>query len=154
MPIDKYLNDVGLCSRIVLAIKEMPCDNRDENLDYLMNLVYFEERPIGFFDGVVAGGECGVGNVLKSSGFHFYRVHIILGTGTNIKAELLSLWGFLMFVKRCHIAELMVVGDSKVVLDWFDGKSQLNALNFHPWKKKIMDLKQNFSWLKCFHAHR
>jgi len=137
-----------------LAIKEMPCDNRDENLDYLMNLVYFEERPIGFFDSVVAGGECGVGIVLKLIGFHFYRVHLIVGASTNIKAELLGLWGQLMLAKRCHIAELMVVGDSKVVLDWFDGKSQLNALNLLPWKKKIMDLKQHFSWLKCFHVHR
>jgi hypothetical protein len=48
----------------------------------------------------------------------------------------------------------MVVGYSKVVLDWFVGKSQLNSLNLQLWMKKIIYLKHNFSWLKCFHVHR
>jgi hypothetical protein len=43
-----FRNDFGLCSRIVLAIKEIPCATRGDNLGFLMNLVYFGERPLGF----------------------------------------------------------------------------------------------------------
>jgi len=48
----------------------------------------------------------------------------------------------------------MVVGDSKVVLDWFVGNLQLNALNPQPWMKTILYIKHSFSWLQCFHVHR
>jgi hypothetical protein len=67
---------------------------------------------------------------------------------------LLGLWSLLTFALRKHFLELMVVGDSKVVLDWFVGKSQLNALNLQPWMKKILDIKHSFAWLQCFHVHR
>jgi len=39
-------------------------------------------------------------------------------------------------------------------MDWFVGRSQLNALSQHPWKHKIMELKQRFTWLHSFHVHR
>jgi len=133
----------------------MPCATEGDNLGFLMKLVYFGERPLGLFDGAGGGGgECGVGIVLKLSGIHFYRVQLAIGLGSNIKVELLGLWGLLKFALRCHIAELMAVGDSKVLLDRFAGKSQLNALNLQPWMKKIIDLKHNFSRLKSFHVHR
>jgi hypothetical protein len=48
----------------------------------------------------------------------------------------------------------MVVGDSKVILDWFDGKSRLKVLTLQSWMKKIIDLKASFSWIQCFHIHR
>ena len=147
-------NDAMTSSRIVLAIKDLSGENKDDCLDFIMNLVYFDNSPIGFFGGPVVGGVCGVGIVLKLSSHHFFRAQLATGVGSNIKVELLSLWGLLSFAKRCHIVDLMVAGDSKVVLDWFDGKSHLNALILRPWKMKIMALKQHFSWLKCLHVHR
>jgi hypothetical protein len=64
------------------------------------------------------------------------------------------LWSLLNFALRFHIEDLMVVGYSKVVLDWFVGKSQLNVLNLQPWLKKVLELKQSFRWIQCFHVHR
>jgi len=58
-----FRNDFGLCSRIVFSIKEIPCDTGGDNLGFLMKLVYFGERPLGFFVGAIGGGECGVGIV-------------------------------------------------------------------------------------------
>jgi hypothetical protein len=104
-------NDAMTSSRIVLAIKEMSGENKDDCLDFIMNPVYFDNRPIGFFDGAVAGGVCGVGIVLKLSSHHFFRAQLVVGVGSNIKAELLGLWGLLSFAKRCHIVDLMVAGD-------------------------------------------
>jgi hypothetical protein len=48
----------------------------------------------------------------------------------------------------------MVVGDSRVVIDWLDGKSQLEALNLRPWEVKTQELKLQFKWLKGLQVHR
>ena len=48
----------------------------------------------------------------------------------------------------------MVVGDSKVILDWFDGKSRLKVLTLQSWMKKIIDLKDSFDEIHCFCIHR
>lgn len=143
-----FRNDFGLCSRIVLAIKEIPSATRGDNIGFLMILAYFWERPLRFFVGANGGGECGVGIVLKLSGIHFYRLQLVVGKGSNINEEFFGLWGFLNFLLICHIKELMVVGYSKVVFDWFVGMSQLNYLNLQLWMNKIIYLKHHFSWLK------
>jgi ribonuclease HI len=100
-----------------MAIKETPFSDEGEKFDYIMNPVYFGHKPIGFFDGAAANGSCGVGIVLKLSSSHFFKIHLAIGIGTNIKAELIGLWGLLHFTLRLHIYDLMVVGDSKVILD-------------------------------------
>jgi len=110
-------NDAMTSSRIVLAIKDLSGENKDDCLDFIMSLVYFDNRPIGFFDGAAARGVCGVGIVLKLSSNHFFRAQLLVGVGSNIKAELLGFWGLLSFAKICHIVDLMVVRDSKIVLD-------------------------------------
>jgi hypothetical protein len=132
----------------------MPYASKGDNFSFLMIAVYFGERPLGLFDGVVGVGECGVVIVLKMSRVHFFRIHLVVGSCSNIKEELLGLWGLLNFALRSQNFELMVVGDSTVVLDRFVGKSQLNALNLQPWMKKVIELKQNFSWIQYFHVHR
>jgi len=48
----------------------------------------------------------------------------------------------------------MVFGDSKVILDWFDGKSQLKVLTLQYLMKNIIDLKASFIWIQCFHIQR
>ena len=98
-----------------MAIKEIPCDTRGDNLGFLMKLFYFGMRPLGFFVGVVGGGECGVGIVWKPSGIRFYRLQLVVGSGSNIKEDFFGLLGLLKFLLICHIEELMVVGYSNVV---------------------------------------
>jgi ribonuclease HI len=119
-----------------------------------MNPVYFRQRPIGFFDGATSNGLCGVGIVLKMRDSHFFKIHMAVGAGNNIRAELLALWGLLSFSISRQILELTVAGDSKVVLDWFTGKESLNVLSLQPWMFKTLDLKNNFRWLDCFHVHK
>jgi hypothetical protein len=81
-----FRNDFGLYSKIVLEIKEMLRATGGDNLGFLMNPVYFGERPLGLFDGAGGGGECRARIVLKLSGIHFYRVELVVGSGCNIKA--------------------------------------------------------------------
>jgi hypothetical protein len=54
---------------------------------------------------------------LKFNTQHFFKAHFDVGVGTKTKAELLGLWGLLSIANGCHIQDLMVVGDSRVVID-------------------------------------
>jgi hypothetical protein len=88
-----------------------------------LNTIYFGQGFLGFFDGFDIGGTFGIGIAIKLCSRHFLRIHIVVCTSTNIRAELLGMWGLLKFSSRIQIKDFMVVGDSKVILHWFDGKS-------------------------------
>jgi len=48
----------------------------------------------------------------------------------------------------------MVVGDSKVTIDWINESSKLNPLYLHNWKEQIKRLKVEFEEIKFMHIHR
>jgi hypothetical protein len=54
---------------------------------------------------------------LKFNTQHLFKSHFDVGVGTKTKAELLGLWGLLSIANGCHIQDLMVVGDLRVVID-------------------------------------
>jgi ribonuclease HI len=147
-------NDDATCSRIIMAYKTLPATSQDEFLDYILNPIFFGNMPIGFFDGVADKGIGGVGIVLKFSIHHYFKIHLAVGLGTSTKAKLQGLWSLLFFAKGCHIQDLTVAGDSQVIIDWLNGKSQLEALNLRVWKEKIQALKSHFRCLQGFHVHR
>jgi ribonuclease HI len=147
-------NDGLICSRIIMEIKEYKDDSEGIILDYILSPVYFENKPIGFFDGVAAGGKCGVGIFLKFSSEHVIKATIVVGEGTNTKAEILGLWGLLSLAKFLHLNELMIAGDSKVIIDWFEGKCTIHSQVLSPWQQKIQAYKSHFTWLHNMHIHR
>ena len=51
------------------------------------------------------------------------RLKFGIGSGTNKKEELLSLWSLLWFAKKRGVRCLQIVGDSKTVIDWNKGKN-------------------------------
>jgi hypothetical protein len=71
-----------------------------------------------------------------------------------MKEKLLGLWGLLLFSSRLSINKMMVAGDSKVVIDWINAKSNLNLLYLNSWKDKIRRLKDKFDGIKFMHVHR
>jgi hypothetical protein len=56
----------------VKVVKEIPYSSEGDNFDFILNPTYFGDRPIGFFDGVAAGGDCGIGVFLKLSQGSFF----------------------------------------------------------------------------------
>jgi ribonuclease HI len=123
-------------------------------MEYILNPVYFDDTPIGFFDGAVVGGLCGIGIFLKISSDHFFRVHFVGGEGNNMKAEIMGLWGLLHFTSSLSINKMMVAGDSKVAIDWINDKENLNLIYLNAWKDKIRRLKDSFDGIKYMHVHR
>jgi len=47
------------------------------------------------------------------------------GQGTNTKAELLGAWASLILARRINIKDLLLLEDSKVIIDWINDKVEL-----------------------------
>jgi hypothetical protein len=48
----------------------------------------------------------------------------------------------------------MVVGDSKVTIDWINDCSNLNLIYLHNWKEHIRSLNVGFEDIHFMHIHR
>lgn len=60
-------NDYRTCMQIVSSITETYISAEVETFDYIMNPMYFGQKPLGFFDGAAVADTCGVEIVLKLS---------------------------------------------------------------------------------------
>ena len=69
-------NDYKSCMQIVSAITKMYISAEVETFDYIMNLMYFGQKPLGFFDGAVVADTCGVEIVLKLSSHRIFANYI------------------------------------------------------------------------------
>jgi ribonuclease HI len=137
-----------------LILKNLKEQGEVDKVDFILNPIFFDENPIGFFDGAVVNDNCGVGIFIKLSVDHSYKAHFAGGKGNNMKAEILGLWGLLFFAQRLSIRNLMVVGDSKVTIDWINDCSNLNLIYLHSWKEQIRCLKASFEGIHFMHIHR
>lgn len=106
--------DPMIVTKIILSFKEHSAKEEEDKMTFILNPIYFDDIPIGFFDGAVVDNICGIGIYLKRSTDHIVKAHFAGGNGNNMKAELLGLWGLLLFSSYFSIKELMVAGDSKV----------------------------------------
>jgi ribonuclease HI len=145
--------DSRTISKILLDIKEYKEAREVDKVDIILDPIFFDENPIGFFDGTVVNDNCGVGIFIKLSYDHGYKTHFAGGKGNNMKAEFLGLWGLLFFAQRLSISKLMVVGDSKVTIDWINDRSNLNLIYLHIWKEQIRVLKAMFEEIHFMHIH-
>ena len=71
-----------------------------------------------------------------------------------MKVEILALWCILYFAHLKKVTRLQLVGDSKVIIDWFTNANNLQVVSLQPWMKKIRDLSRNFTQLKAQHFYR
>jgi hypothetical protein len=60
----------------------------------------------------------------------------VLGLEQTSREELIVLWVLLLYARDIEIQQLQVVGDSKVVLEWFQRKALLEILVLIPWQCK------------------
>jgi ribonuclease HI len=120
------------------------------------HLYFFGILAVGFFDGASQerGETCGAGAVLKCPVLGTFRIKMNCGSGTNTKAELLALWCILFFAHYKKVTRLQLVGDSKVIIDWFTNANNLQVVYLQPWMKKIRDLNRKFTQLKIQHIYR
>jgi ribonuclease HI len=111
---------------------------------------------VGFFYGASqdGGSRCGAGVVLKCPVLGVYSIKMNCGHGTNSQGEILALWCILFFAHFKQISCLQLVGDSKVIVDWFSYKNNMQVISLQPWMERIRQLSSNFQELKIQHIYR
>ena len=111
---------------------------------------------MGFFDGASQSGrgKCGVGAVLKCREGDVFSIKMNCGMGTNTRGELLALWILLYLALHKQVYSLQLVGDSKVIVDWFSYKNKLQVISLQPWMTRICQMSGRFQNIKIQHIYR
>jgi hypothetical protein len=78
--------DCRTITKILLDIKEHKGTKEVNKVDYILNPIYFDDKPIGFFDGATVNDICGAEIFIKLSFVHSYKEHFAGGKGNNMKA--------------------------------------------------------------------
>jgi ribonuclease HI len=146
--------DAAIVKNIFLSIQEIQEDINPDKLDLILNPIFFDDSPIGFFDGAASGSKCGIGLYIKISNVHNFKGFFSRGEGNNMKDELLGLWGLLHLAKTLNLNRLMIVGDSKATIDWIKGAANLNCIYLKPWQQEIKALQEQFESVNFIHVHR
>jgi ribonuclease HI len=113
-------------------------------------------RVIAWFDGAAQhnGKLYGAGGMLHISTHSSFRWTLNCGQGTNTKAELTGAWATLTLARRLNLLDLVVLGDSRIVIDWLNGKVNLQATTLLSWKDRIREALQHFRTLSFPHIFR
>jgi len=85
---------------------------------------------IGWFDGEAQrnGEQSGVGGVVKLNDHIVYKWTLNCGGGINTRVKLLGSWAILTLDHRLSISDFHVIGDSKIVIDWFNNIGSLQVI--------------------------
>jgi ribonuclease HI len=114
------------------------------------------DKALAWFDRAAQqnGTLCGVGEVLKIDDHTEYRWTLNCGRGTNSRVELLGAWATLILATRLSIFDLFVLGDSKIVIDWLNGKGSIMVANLYSWMERITEIIPLFRTLSFAHIYR
>lgn len=93
--------------------------------------------PSSFFDGATCSNTSGCGGVIFLEQQHFYNLCWRCGSRSNTKVELTTLWGVLTFVKLLGLENMQIYRDSKLVLEWTNGKYNLDITTLRHWKQRV-----------------
>ena len=115
-----------------------------------------EGHTLVCFDGAAQsdGFCCGAGGTFKNHPSRVTKWFINCGVGTNTKAELMGLWASLTLVSFWSINHLLVLGDSRVIIDWITQKCKLHSIHIEGWMQKMMELSNHFSDINFHHIPR
>jgi len=71
------------------------------------------------FDGATLsnGSCCAVGGIFRTDDKRIIKWYLNCGVGTNTKAELMGLWVTLTLATLWAIDKILILGDSKVIID-------------------------------------
>jgi hypothetical protein len=59
----------------------------------------------------------------------------------------------LTLATRLHIVDLQVFGDSRIIIDWLNGKGKLQVNALECLKDRIKDLNKSFSSINYTHIY-
>jgi ribonuclease HI len=89
-----------------------------------------------------------------SQNFTHFSLKYGAGLSTNNRAELYALWILLKSALEQKVKRIQILGDSKRVLDWENGKSNITNLLSRPIMDRIQVLKGDFDGVSFIHVYR
>jgi ribonuclease HI len=107
----------------------------------------------GYFDGACQGHPpvCGIGVVLFLNHSHYLYIRYAPRSGTNNMVEFIDLWTLLEAAIKKDVKILLVMGDSKLVIDWACQKSKATDVRLVPLLRDIKLASQSFKLLSFTH---
>jgi len=111
-------------------------------------------QNIGTFDGVEQRGNCGGGGTITLHDGRVLHYKVGLGTGTNNRVELLSLWTLLWLAKRLLCEDIQVFGDSMAIIDWINERSHIRNTMLTHWYQRTIQLRDTFTNIYIQHLYR
>jgi len=110
--------------------------------------------PAGFFDGAAQGASGGCGFVLYLRSCHKYQGWLHLDHCTNNFSEMVAVWSLLYWANRKNIKVVRIFGDSRLVIDWLNGKSSISNILLEHWCQRIRELTALFEVIQFQHIYR
>lgn len=83
-----------------------------------------------------------------------YKIQWGGGKGTNIRAEMMALWGMLWFTNFLNIHTLNIFGDSQSIINHVLGKSFIQQTHLQGWLNNINYLMGTFQRISIQHIRR
>jgi ribonuclease HI len=158
---NNLLFDNGSTFPLVVASKVMFFYNAEKNLQVTPSLKKNRFLPplkkqMCWFDGAATGDgkNSGVGGILTVAHKHFIKWTFNLGCSTNNRAELLGVFTTLHLAKFLSLQTLDILGDSKLVINWCNGKGSIRSVALEGWKDRIQELRCHFKSLTFHHTYR
>jgi ribonuclease HI len=71
-----------------------------------------------------------------------------------MKAELLGAWASLILACRLHTDELLLLGDSKIIIDWLNGQADFHVAALECWKERTQEATNSIKNLSFSHIYR
>jgi ribonuclease HI len=117
--------------------------------------VFPTDRTVAWFDGASqqGGALCGAGGKIVLNPHTSIRWTLNCGQGTNMKAELLGAWASLVLASR-YTEELILLGDSKLTIDWLNGLADFQVAVLGCWKERTKEAALLFRKLSFHHIFR
>jgi ribonuclease HI len=117
--------------------------------------VFPTDRTVAWFDGASqqGGALCGAGGKIVLNPHTCIRWTLNCGQGTNTKAELLGAWASLVLASR-YTEELILLGDSKLTIDWLNGLADFQVAVLGCWKERTKEAALLFRKLSFQHIFR
>lgn len=140
--------------RILYHWSEFPERKCVDKIRRVIHPVMEEDHVFGFFDGASQRGLCGGGIWFRFSNTHSFHLHVMLGEGDGLKAELLALRCLLWCAWRKGINHLFIFCDSLLVVSWFNGSYAIRAIILDHWMEDVNLLRTSFDHITCRHIYR
>ena len=112
------------------------------------------QYPVGYFDGAAQETICGCGVWLRISPECNYKLHWNGGVETNMKSEIMALWGLMWWASLLDADYIWIMGDSKVLIDHLNHKVKINMDSLSHWLCRIDTLRTFYAGITYKHIYR